>query len=89
MVKLFGKAIRVNKASQDKNSADVGANLFIGNLDPDVDEKVRARQGGGTPGGVWPGPGGACFPAAVPALLPALDSVCAASCSAGWWPGVR
>jgi splicing factor 3B subunit 4 len=41
MVKLYGKAIRINKASQDKtNSGDVGANLFIGNLDPDVDEKV-------------------------------------------------
>jgi splicing factor 3B subunit 4 len=41
MVKLYGKAIRINKASQDKtNSSDVGANLFIGNLDPDVDEKV-------------------------------------------------
>lgn len=42
MVKLYGKAIRINKASQDKtNSSDVGANLFIGNLDPEVDEKVR------------------------------------------------
>ncbi|KAL3841082.1 hypothetical protein ACJIZ3_025673 [Penstemon smallii] len=40
MIKLFGKAIRVNKASQDKKSVDVGANLFIGNLDPDVDEKL-------------------------------------------------
>jgi splicing factor 3B subunit 4 len=40
MVKLYGKPIRVNKASQDKNSQDVGANLFIGNLDADVDEKV-------------------------------------------------
>lgn len=41
MVKLYGKAIRINKASQDKtNSGDVGANLFIGNLDPDVDEKM-------------------------------------------------
>ncbi|GAB4820932.1 hypothetical protein N2152v2_007978 [Parachlorella kessleri] len=40
MVKLYGKPIRVNKASQDKNSQDVGANLFIGNLDPDVDEKL-------------------------------------------------
>lgn len=40
MVKLFGKAIRINKASQDKNSNEVGANLFIGNLDPEVDEKV-------------------------------------------------
>ncbi|KAL3637833.1 Splicing factor 3B subunit 4 [Castilleja foliolosa] len=40
MLKLHGKAIRVNKASQDKKSVDVGANLFIGNLDPDVDEKL-------------------------------------------------
>jgi splicing factor 3B subunit 4 len=41
MVKLFGKAIRINKASQDKtNTNDVGANLFVGNLDPEVDEKV-------------------------------------------------
>lgn len=40
MIKLFGKPIRVNKASQDKKSVDVGANLFIGNLDPDVDEKL-------------------------------------------------
>lgn len=40
MVKLFGKAIRINKASQDKNSNEVGANLFIGNLDPEVDEKL-------------------------------------------------
>lgn len=41
MVKLFGKPIRVNKASQDRRQVDVGANLFIGNLDPDVDEQVR------------------------------------------------
>ena len=40
MTKVFGKSMRVNKASQDKDSADVGANLFIGNLDPDLDEKV-------------------------------------------------
>jgi len=40
MVKLYGKPIRVNKASQDKKTLDVGANLFIGNLDPDVDEKL-------------------------------------------------
>ena len=33
MCKLFGKPIRVNKASQDKKTLDVGANLFIGNLD--------------------------------------------------------
>ncbi|GAA0162184.1 RNA splicing factor [Lithospermum erythrorhizon] len=40
MIKLYGKPIRVNKASQDKKSVDVGANLFVGNLDPDVDEKL-------------------------------------------------
>lgn len=41
MIKVYGKPIRVNKASQDKRSQDMGANLFIGNLDPEVDEKVR------------------------------------------------
>ena len=40
MVKLFGKPLRVNKSSQDKKVLDVGANLFIGNLDHDVDEKL-------------------------------------------------
>lgn len=40
MVKLYGKAIKVNKASQDKRQMEVGANIFIGNLDPEVDEKV-------------------------------------------------
>ena len=42
MIKLYGKAIRVNKSSSDKNTNEVGANLFVGNLDPEVDEKVRA-----------------------------------------------
>jgi len=40
MIKLYGKPIRVNKASSDKKGQDMGANLFIGNLDPDVDEKL-------------------------------------------------
>jgi len=40
MIKLYGKAIRVNKASRDKKTMDVGANIFVGNLDPDVDEKL-------------------------------------------------
>ncbi|KAI9139565.1 hypothetical protein BKA69DRAFT_1030334 [Paraphysoderma sedebokerense] len=40
MIKLYGKPIRVNKASSDKKNIDVGATLFIGNLDPDVDEKM-------------------------------------------------
>ena len=40
MIKLYGKPIRVNKSSQDRKSNDVGANLFIGNLDDSVDEKL-------------------------------------------------
>lgn len=28
------------KASQDKRTLEVGANLFVGNLDPEVDEKM-------------------------------------------------
>ncbi|GAQ80556.1 RNA recognition motif containing protein [Klebsormidium nitens] len=40
MIKLYGKPIRVNKASSDRRTADVGANLFIGNLDEEVDEKL-------------------------------------------------
>lgn len=40
MIKLYGKPIRVNKAKRDGRNIDVGANLFIGNLDPDVDEKL-------------------------------------------------
>ncbi|OMJ09710.1 Splicing factor 3B subunit 4 [Smittium culicis] len=40
MVKLYGKPIRVNKALADKKPVDIGANLFISNLDPDIDEKA-------------------------------------------------
>lgn len=40
MVKLYGKPLRVSKSSLEKDSQDVGANLFIGNLDPDVDETL-------------------------------------------------
>ena len=45
MVKLFSRPMRVSRSSLDKKSGsgslDVGANLFIGNLDPsDVDEKL-------------------------------------------------
>jgi splicing factor 3B subunit 4 len=39
-VKLYGKPLKVNKATADKKTADVGANIFIGNLAPEVDEKV-------------------------------------------------
>jgi splicing factor 3B subunit 4 len=41
LVKLFGKPIKVNKTGgQDKRTLEVGANLFVGNLDPEVDEKL-------------------------------------------------
>ncbi|XP_057306959.1 splicing factor 3B subunit 4-like [Hydractinia symbiolongicarpus] len=40
MIKVFGKPIRVNKASAHNKNLDVGANIFIGNLDPDIDEKL-------------------------------------------------
>ena len=40
-VRLYGKPIRVNKASADKQKTlEVGAELFIGNLDSMVDEKT-------------------------------------------------
>lgn len=39
-IKLFGKPIRVNKASSDKKQIDIGANVFVGNLDPNVDERI-------------------------------------------------
>ncbi|KAI8369116.1 hypothetical protein EDC96DRAFT_503898 [Choanephora cucurbitarum] len=39
-VRLYGKPVRVNKATSDKKNLDVGATLFIGNLDPEVDEKM-------------------------------------------------
>uniref|UniRef100_A0A7E4VNY0 Splicing factor 3B subunit 4 n=1 Tax=Panagrellus redivivus TaxID=6233 RepID=A0A7E4VNY0_PANRE len=40
MIKLYGKPIKVNKASANEKNLDVGANLFVGNLDPEVDEKL-------------------------------------------------
>lgn len=40
MVKVYGKPMRCNKAAQDKRTLEVGANLFVGNLDPDVDEAL-------------------------------------------------
>lgn len=40
-IRLYGKPIRVNKASADKQkSAEIGAELFIGNLDPMVTEQM-------------------------------------------------
>ncbi|KAI9891327.1 MAG: hypothetical protein M1814_002840 [Vezdaea aestivalis] len=40
-VRLYGKPIRVNKASADKQKpVEIGAELFVGNLDPMLDEKT-------------------------------------------------
>ena len=40
-VRLFGKPVRVNKASADKQkTVEVGAELFVGNLDPMVTEQT-------------------------------------------------
>ena len=40
-IRVWGKPIRVNKASADKQkTVDIGAELFINNLDPQVDEKI-------------------------------------------------
>lgn len=40
MIKLYGRPLRINKASSNQRNQDIGANIFIGNLDPDVDEKL-------------------------------------------------
>lgn len=40
LIRLYGKPIRVNKASANKKDYDIGATLFIGNLSPDVDERI-------------------------------------------------
>lgn len=41
MIKLYGKPIRVAPANQGTDQdGDVGANIFVGNLDPDVDETL-------------------------------------------------
>ncbi|KAJ3118941.1 Splicing factor 3B subunit 4 [Nowakowskiella sp. JEL0407] len=40
MVKVYGKPLRVNKATADKKNLEVGASLFLGNLDEAIDEKL-------------------------------------------------
>lgn len=40
MIQLHGKPIRVHPSAQEKGTPEVGANLFVGNLDPQVDEKT-------------------------------------------------
>ena len=39
MVKLYGKPLKVNRATQDKRTQEIGANLLVGNLAEEVDEK--------------------------------------------------
>ena len=39
MLRVYDKPIKVNKSAKDRMEQDVGANLFVGNLDPEVDEK--------------------------------------------------
>ncbi|UKJ90355.1 splicing factor 3b subunit 4 [Theileria orientalis] len=39
-IKLYHKPLRLNKASKDKENTEIGANLFVGNIDDEVDEKL-------------------------------------------------
>ena len=39
MIKLYGKPIKVNRATQDKRTQEIGANIFVGNLSEDIEEK--------------------------------------------------
>ena len=40
-VKLFGRSIRINKSSgEQQKNADIGCNLFVGNLSNKTDEKL-------------------------------------------------
>ncbi|KAH8738598.1 U2 snRNP [Cryptosporidium ryanae] len=38
-VKLYTKQIRCSRASNDRKPLDIGANLYVGNLAPEIDEK--------------------------------------------------
>lgn len=38
-IKMFNKPIKVTKSSTEQKSNDIGANIFIGNLDISIDEK--------------------------------------------------
>lgn len=40
MVRIFGKAIKINKAARDRKEMDVGANIFVGNLEEEVDDQL-------------------------------------------------
>jgi splicing factor 3B subunit 4 len=38
-VPLYNQPLRVNRSGRDRKLFDIGANLFIGNLDPEVDDR--------------------------------------------------
>jgi RNA recognition motif-containing protein len=41
MVKLFGRSLRLNRSAAHQDARDIGANLYLGNLDPvAVDDKL-------------------------------------------------
>lgn len=40
MVRLFDKSVRLSQSAVDRRTQDVGANLFIGNLSEDIDDKL-------------------------------------------------
>ena len=40
MQKLYNRPLKVNRSTQDKNTQEIGANIFVGNLADDVDEKI-------------------------------------------------
>lgn len=39
-VRLFGKPIKVNRASKDKEALTIGANLYVSNLDREIDDQM-------------------------------------------------
>lgn len=40
MVRIYGKAIKINKAARDRKEMDVGSNIFVGNLEEEVDDQL-------------------------------------------------
>jgi len=40
MVRVFGKSLKINKAARDRKEMDVGANIFVGNLEEEVDDQL-------------------------------------------------
>ena len=39
LIKLYGKPIKLNKASTDKRTMNVGANIYVGNLSLEIEDK--------------------------------------------------